>query len=284
MKKLSCVMGVLALLGCMLLPGWQAAAQDAPAGMGPGPVVAPAPPPPSSAPLAPPPADEEEAPADSGQAIRTGTRFWGVIYGGSIINLLIWVLIFLTSMATLALIIDALITIKKSKLMPEELVDSVRESLNAGDLDAAIQACEANPCQLSNILMVGFSNITEGYDVIQQAIASAADMETEKLMQRVNYLNVCGQIGPMLGLLGTVVGMVMAFAALASQTGAARAAALAMAISTALWTTVVGLLIAVPALLAYTLIKNYATRMVLEIEATVLDLIKVLRNAEVQKV
>jgi biopolymer transport protein ExbB/TolQ len=56
-----------------------------------------------------------------------------------------------------------------------------------------------------------------------------------------------------------------------------------MSISTALWTTAVGLLISVPALIAYTLIRNYATRLLLETEATVLDLIKVLRNAEVEE-
>ena len=52
--------------------------------------------------------------------------------------------------------------------------------------------------------MVGFANITEGYEVIQEAVASATEIENEKLMQRINYLNLCGQIAPMLGLLGTV--------------------------------------------------------------------------------
>ena len=77
--------------------------------------------------------------------------------------------------------------------------------------------------------------------------------------------------------------MVKAFSTLSSATGAAKAALLAQSISTALWTTAIGLLIAVPALLAYTLVKNHATRILLEVEASVLDLIKVLRNAEVEE-
>jgi biopolymer transport protein ExbB len=220
---------------------------------------------------------------DAGQDTQTEGGFISIVFGSGPVNTIVWILIFATSAATLALIIDALITVKKDKLMPEELVEGVRDSLNEGDLDAAIESCESNPCPVSNILMIGFANITEGYEVIQEAVASAAEIENEKLMQRINYLNLCGQISPMLGLLGTVLGMVRAFSALASASGATKAALLAQSISTALWTTAVGLLIAVPALLAYTLVKNYATRIVLDVEATVLDLIKVLRNAEVEE-
>lgn len=219
--------------------------------------------------------DPEEPPRQGG--------FVDIVFGSGPVNTIVWIMIFATSAATLALIIDALITVKKDKLMPDELVEGVRESLNEGDLDAAIESCESNPCPVSNILMVGFANITEGYEVIQEAVASAAEIENEKIIQRVNYLNLCGQIAPMLGLLGTVLGMVKAFGALGGATGAAKATLLAISISTALWTTAVGLLIAVPALLAFTLVKNYATRIVLEVEATVLDLIKVLRNAEVEE-
>lgn len=220
--------------------------------------------------------DEDAAPQLEG-------GFMTIVFGSGPVNTIVWLMIFATSAATLALIIDAFITVKKDKLMPDELVEGVRESLDEGDLDAAIESCEASPSPVSNILMIGFANITEGYEVIQEAVASATEIENEKLMQRINYLNLCGQIAPMLGLLGTVLGMVKAFAGLAGTTGAAKAALLATSISTALWTTAIGLLIAVPALLAFTLVKNYATRILLEIEASVLDLIKVLRNAEVEE-
>jgi len=220
---------------------------------------------------------------DAATVAAQASSFYYIVFGCGTINLIVWILIFMTSAAALAYIIDALLTVKRAKLIPPEVVEGVRNSLNQGDLTAALATCEANPCPLSRILIAGFSNISEGYEVIQEAVASSAEMENEKLMQRVSYLNLCGQIAPMLGLLGTVVGMVLAFAGLASATGATKSAVLALAISTALWTTVVGLLISVPSLLGYTLIKNYATRLILEIEATVLDLIKVLRTAEVEQ-
>lgn len=217
------------------------------------------------------------------QGSPAGPSFVDIVFRGGAVNLLIWCMIFATSAATLALVIDAAVTIKREKLLPTDVVEGVRESLNDGDLGAALDTCESNPGPLSNILTTGFSNITEGYEVIQESVSSCAEMETEKLMQRVNYLNLCGQIAPMLGLMGTVTGMVKAFASLGGAAGAAKGKLLAMSISTALWTTAVGLLISVPALLAYTLIRNYATRLLLETEATVLDLIKVLRNAEVEE-
>ncbi len=222
---------------------------------------------------------EEAAGAEAQRA----PGFVDIVLRGGLINLLVWAMIFGTSFATVWFIIDSSLAIKREKLLPAGVVDGVRDALTSGDLGGALETCEANPGPLSNILMVGFANIAEGFEVVQEAVASSAEMENEKLMQRVNYLNLCGQVAPMLGLLGTVLGMVAAFAGLATASGAAKAQVLAMSISTALWTTCVGLLIAVPALLAFTLIKNYATRLLLETEATVLDLIKVLRNAEIEE-
>jgi biopolymer transport protein ExbB len=214
--------------------------------------------------------------------VSAGPSLWDILYGDSIVNLLIWIGLFGTSFITLWLAIDGFLIVKKDKILPDAVVTGVRDALSQGDLGTAIATCEANPGALSNILHAAFDNINDGYEVVQQAVSSSTDMESEKLMQRVNYLNICGQIAPMLGLMGTVTGMVAAFAGLASATGAAKAKLLAQSISTALWTTCVGLIIAVPALLFFTYFKNLATRILLETEATVLDLIKVLRNAEVE--
>lgn len=209
------------------------------------------------------------------------TTFLTVVFGGTWLDITIWVLLFATSFATLALIIDAVVSIRLDKIMPPELVDAVKNALNEGDLGAAIEACEATPGPLSNILLAGFNNISEGYDVVVDAVSGAADIETEKLMQRVNYLNLCGAMAPMLGLQGTVTGMVSAFSNLATATGAQKAALLAQSISQALYTTAVGLLISIPAVLGYTFVKNNAAKIILTMEALTYDLIKTLKGAEV---
>jgi biopolymer transport protein ExbB len=234
--------------------------------------------------VAPAPTAPAVAPAAEGEAVAPaagGTSFFDVVFGGTAVDKIVWVMLFLTSLATVALIIDGVLTIKTDKIMPPQLVVLVREALNRGDLGGALDACHATPGPFANILMAGFNNVSEGFDVIMDSISAAADMENEKLMQRVNYLNVCGAVGPMLGLLGTVTGMVSAFASLATTQGAAKQAMLAISISTALYTTVVGLLISLPAILAYTFNKNTAARIILSMEGTTYDLIKVLKNAEV---
>ena len=159
------------------------------------------------------------------EAASSGPGLWDILYGGSAVNLLIWIGLFATSFVMVWLAIDGFLIVKKDKLIPAGVVTGVREALSQGDLGTAIATCDANPGALSNILRAAFDNINDGYEVVQQAVSSSTDLESEKLMQRVNYLNICGQIAPMLGLMGTVTGMVAAFAGLASATGAAKAAA-----------------------------------------------------------
>ncbi len=207
--------------------------------------------------------------------------FWDVIITSGFIGISIWVMLFASSIAVLSLLIDAVMSIRQAKLMPTDLVESVRASLSNGDLGTAIEACEARPCALANILMAGFNNVSEGFEVIMDSVSAAADIETEKLMQRVNFLNLNGAIAPMLGLMGTVTGMVDAFASLATMTGAEKAQALALSISQALYTTAVGLLVSIPAILGFVFVKNHATRLIMSMEVLTYDLIKVLKGAEV---
>ena len=209
-------------------------------------------------------------------------NFFDVVFGGTALDIIVWIMIFITSLATVALLVDGFLTIRAPKFMPDVLINAVKNALAEGDLGAAMEACEATPGPLSNILMAGFNNISEGYDIILDSVSSQASIEAEK-MQRVNYLNLCGQLAPMFGLMGTVTGMVAAFAGLASATGAAKASALAMSISSALYTTAVGLFIAVPAIIGFTFIKNNASKIILTMEALTYDLIKTLKGAEVEE-
>ncbi|MCJ8332122.1 MAG: MotA/TolQ/ExbB proton channel family protein [Lentisphaeria bacterium] len=216
-------------------------------------------------------------------AATSSPGFTQIVFNGNIVNTLIWGMIFLTSIVTCAFIVDGIIQTRRDKILPFHIIQGVRDALEGGDLNSAINICEGNPSQLSSILMAGFSNIQEGYEVVQESVTAATDIESEKILQRISYLNLCGQIAPMLGLLGTVTGMVSAFGGLAKASGASKDKILAESISIALWTTVCGLLVSVPALLSYTIFKNFATRLLLESEATVLDVIKTLRGAEVDE-
>jgi biopolymer transport protein ExbB len=179
------------------------------------------------------------------------------------------------------LMIDSFVTIQQKKIVPESLVQKVREAMEQGDVMKALKQCESEPGPLANILSAGFSNVEEGYEVVQEAIGVSAELESEKLMQRVNYLNVVGNLAPMLGLLGTVQGMIYAFATLATGAGAAKQSALALNISQALYTTAAGLLVAIPAVAFFFYFRNRAMTITLGMEGLTIDLIKSLRNVEV---
>jgi biopolymer transport protein ExbB len=236
-----------------------------------------APVPAPAAPVAPAAGFELEASPDVPQ----GPGFLQIVTGAGALGVILWLALLAASAGGIALIVDSFITIRATKIAPVQLVNDVRSAMEQGDVMKALQHCEETPVPLSNILSAGFTNVQEGFEAIQDAIGVAADMEGERLMQRVNYLNVVGNLAPMLGLLGTVQGMIFAFATLGTGAeGAAKQAALALNISQALFTTAAGLAIAVPAVAFFYFFRNRATTIILGMEGTTMDLIKVFRNVE----
>lgn len=225
--------------------------------------------------------DQQAAKAEAAPK-SSGLGFFTVVKSSGWLGVILWLALGGTSVAAAALIIDSFINIREKKIVPQNLVSDVRSSMEQGDVMKALKHCEDSPGVLANILQAGFSNVKEGFEVIQDQVGVAADLESEKLLQRVANLNVCANLAPMLGLLGTVQGMIYAFANLAtSQAGAAQQALLALNIAQALWTTAAGLCVAIPAISFYTFFKNRATKVILGMEALTLDLIKNLRNVEV---
>lgn len=221
-------------------------------------------------------ADGSQPQAAQGQAV----TFWQVVVGSGWAGVLLWVCLFGDLFACVWFIVDCSITVRPTKIMPQQLVDQVTQAIEQGDILKALSHCESEPGPLSSILTAGFSHVEEGFETIQEAVGVAANLESEQLMQRIAYLSVVGALAPMLGLLGTVQGMILAFDNL-SRLGEAVIAVLANNIAQALWTTAAGLCIAVPAIFSFNFFRNKASRIILRMEAITLELIKDLRNVEV---
>ena len=210
-----------------------------------------------------------------------GIGFLDVLKNSGVAGLVLWLALLAVSVTGAWLAIDSFLQIQEKRISPPSLVANVRAAMEQGDLMKALEHCNQEPGPLANILSTGFANVEEGFEVVQETVAVAADLESERLMQRVAYLNLIGNIAPMLGLLGTVVGMISAFSNIALGAGAASAGLLALDISMALYTTASGLSIAVPAVGFYYFFRNRATNIILGMEGLTLDLIKVLRNVEI---
>ncbi len=207
-----------------------------------------------------------------------GMGFYQAVVGGGVVGFILWLGLFVCGAAAIYYIVDCYILIRPQKIMPEALIEKVRAAMAEGDLAKALQACESEPGPMANILKAGFSHVEEGYEVIEEAVGTAADLETERLMQRLNWISVCANLAPMLGLLGTVQGMIGAFAALS---GTPDIGVLSVQIAVALYTTAGGLVTAIPAVAFYFGLRNNANRLILRMSAMTMELSKDLRHVEV---
>ena len=232
---------------------------------------------------------DASAPAPTVQAVQTDkddgpaeqhSEFYTVLFGSGWLGTLLWAALLGALGYFIYLAIDCGILVRPSKIMPAALVNNVREAMKEGDVVKALQFCENEPTPMSNILSAGFTHVEEGFDVIQEAVSAAADLEVERIMQHLAWISVCANIAPQLGLLGTVQGMIMAFANL-GKGGTPNVADLAINISQALYTTAGGLTTSIPAVCFYYFYRNRANRIILQMEATTMELIKDLRNVEV---
>lgn len=208
------------------------------------------------------------------------TSFWVVITGSGWLGVFLWLALFGCGFATTYFIIDGFILVRPKKIMPQALIDQVQAAMGEGDVMKALDLCAADPSSMSKILTAGFSHVEEGFDIIEESIQSAADLEVEGMMQRLNWISVCANLAPMLGLLGTVQGMILCFADLAMH-GAGDIGALSLSISQALYTTAGGLTVAIPSVAFFYALRNNANRLILRMQVITMDLVKNLRNVEV---
>ena len=206
--------------------------------------------------------------------------FFDIVFGSGIVGTILWFALFGDGAMAIYFAVDCFVLIKPQKLMPASLISNVQSAMAEGDVMKALKACENEPSAMSNILSTAFQHVEDGYDVIQEAVNGAADLETERLMQRLTWISVCSNLGPSLGLLGTVQGMILTFQALASG-GAGDASMLANSIGQALWTTAGGLIVSSPTITLFYSLRNKANRLIMRMTALTMELLKGLRNVEV---
>ena len=205
--------------------------------------------------------------------------FFMLVFGSGAAAAAVWITLFIVGGIVIGLVVDNAVMIRPQKIMPQSLVANVKAAMAEGDVMKALKVCSSEPGPMANILTAGFSHVEEGFDVIQESIGAAADLETERIMQKLTWISVCANVSPMIGLLGTVVGMILCFKNLG--TGAPDIGVLALNISFSLWTTAAGLTIAIPAIAFFFGLRNNANRLILRMQAMTMELVKDLRNVEV---
>ena len=193
-----------------------------------------------------------------------GKGFFEIIFSGGIFGVLIIVVLLLLSILSAYLIIDHLLTVRRKDLMPEGLGEHVRQALGNGNVAEAQTACRENPSFLSFVLMHGISELEFGWNSVEKSVEEALSEQAARLFRKIEYLSVIGNLAPMVGLLGTVIGMIVAFQSVAATQGTASAPQLAEGIYQALVTTVGGLLVAIPSIGAFAVFRNRIDQLVAE--------------------
>ena len=193
-----------------------------------------------------------------------------VIVAGGVIG---WVIILL-SIVSLALAIEHFVTVRRDKIVPPELIDEVEALFEEEEYQEALELCEAEPNYLTNILSAGLPKINAGFEAMEKSMDEVSEEESIKLHQKIGWLSLIGNIAPMLGLFGTVYGMIQAFNEITRKGATVTPQDLSAGISTALITTLFGLFVAMPALFFFFLFRNKVIKVSLEITAIAADLVE----------
>jgi biopolymer transport protein ExbB len=177
-----------------------------------------------------------------------------------------YTLIFLLLSFTLvALFVMNLITSARSKVCPVHLVEEFEEMLDNKQYQDAYELAKEHESVLGSVLSAGLSKLSAGYPQAIEAMQEIGEEENMKLEHRLSYMALIGTLSPMVGLFGTVHGMIAAFQVIATGGSTPEASELAGGISTALFTTLLGLAIAIPAIAIYNILKNRVARLMLEV-------------------
>ena len=180
-----------------------------------------------------------------------------------------WVMIpiGLCSVLTLFLIVDGFARTAPKRVMPPVHVEALKKMFPAGDYVGAYNYCKANPSPFTNVCRVAISLISDGKDAVEEGIISEIAKEDSKIQTSISYLSVIGVCTPMIGLLGTVTGMIKAFATLGAS-GIGDPSSLSAAIGEVLVATASGLFIAIPAFGSFYFLRNRAVKALHDIEDT----------------
>jgi len=182
----------------------------------------------------------------------------------------------LCSLIGTVVMIERLLALRRSRVMPRHIVD-VLESVQPGkDLSMAIEMCRRNPGVLADVMRAGLENAERPWEEMRDAVLDAGRQEIPALERNLFWLQTVAQGAPLLGLLGTVFGMIHMFAA-TSLAGLGDARTLSEGISQAMFATAEGLCVGIPALFAHNYLAARSDRYMLEIESYASRLVARLR-------
>ena len=171
--------------------------------------------------------------------------------GGETIGFLLWAM----SLVVVGLSIHFFLSIRRATIMPEMIYQEIEELFEAKQYREVVELTEIQPDFFSYTINSALVEAPHGYPAMERAMEEAAEERTAKMLRNIEWLNLMANVGPMLGLLGTVWGMIGAFFAIVKM-GSPEPAVLAGDIGVALVTTLLGLAVSIPAMSVFSILRN----------------------------
>jgi biopolymer transport protein ExbB len=176
-----------------------------------------------------------------------------LLKGGGFIGYTLWLL----SIVTVGIIVQYFLSIRRETIVPGPLVATLRQLLDAEDYRSVVEVTTQDTSFLSRIIQAALREAANGFGAMERAMEETAEQHATGMLRKIEWLNLVGNISPMLGLLGTVWGMIGAFMQILEAGGGTPAPQLlAGSIGLALVTTLLGLAVAIPALAVYSVMRN----------------------------
>ena len=169
------------------------------------------------------------------------------------------------SLIATAVIIERSIALRRSRILPRQIIDLVEAVQPGKDLSLPLEICRRNPGVFSDVMRAGLENADQEWEVMRDAVIDAGRQETPAIERHLFWLQTVAQASPLLGLLGTVFGMIKMFSSVSLQ-GLGDPQVLSHGISEAMLATAEGLCIGIPALVAYNYLSSRADRLIIEVE------------------
>ncbi len=200
-----------------------------------------------------------------------------ILSGGTGSILIISVLFAMLAVA-LYIYFERLMAVKAASTIDKNFMNQIRDHVMNGKLEAAKILCAQTDSPVARLTEKGVSRIGKPLDDINAAIENAGTLEVYKLEKNVNVLATVAGAAPMIGFLGTVIGMILAFHQMASSGGQAEMGALASGIYTAMTTTVAGLVVGIIAYMGYNHLVNRIDKVIHKMEANAVEFLDLLNE------
>lgn len=189
-----------------------------------------------------------------------------------------WLLLIPLSVTALAVVIDCGIHIRRAAIMPEETVDALADLFGRGAYADAVRYVSEERSTLSRIVYAGMVEARNGYTAMEHGMEDAVDEQAARLSRKIEYLNIIGNVAPMVGLFGTVQGIIGMFVSIADAGGIPVMSRISNDLGTALVATYWGLLVAIPSLSVFGLMRNKIDALLAECAVMADRLMSVFRN------